>query len=475
ANGNHASCIYLSYCKNNIISGNRANDNYINIYEAWVHGIHLYQSDNNEISGNSVNNNTNGIFLEYSDNNNITENTAYHNKLNYFNFGNGIFLLNSENNNIFGNTLNNNVGGINSQSINYNSYVNNTVIDNSYFGMAFSNGENNYISENVAKNNSIIGIGLINSRHNNISGNIANYHVLAGIGLQGCENNKISGNIVDNNMWAGIGLNNSEYNLIVGNTISNNEVGIYLALSCNNKIFENTFMNNTVADYYQEPDGYCKVNLGYNLIFLFSISAGVVVVFVGSLSIISIVQRKIPNEGESKIQSRFKYKKKLKQMRIKPEIKIKPLKVNQEKVLHGKTLRVYWYIATHNRAGVREIQKSLNLSSPGTVSYQIEKLLKAGIISKNEKNGKYYVNKELKKGILGFYVRIGFLMIPRFSLYLIINFLGFIGYLIFASLYGDKFITNPGSLLLLFFLIFGTAIFIFESIKIWKTRPSKLK
>ncbi|MFX1236076.1 MAG: hypothetical protein ACFFBY_16240, partial [Promethearchaeota archaeon] len=97
------------------------------------------------------------------------------------------------------------------------------------------------------------------------------------------------------------------------------------------------------------------------------------------------------------------------------------------------------------------------------------------IISKSDKDGKYYVNKELKKGILGFYTHIGFLMIPRFSLYLVINVLGFIGYLIFASIYGDNFITNPGSILLLVFLIFGTAVFIFESIKVWKTRPSKSK
>ena len=121
-----------------------------------------------------------------------------------------------------------------------------------------------------------------------------------------------------------------------------------------------------------------------------------------------------------------------------------------------------------------EIQKALNFSSPGTVSYQIKKLSNAGIISKDIKNEKYYVNEELKKGMLGFYIRIGFLMIPRFSLYLIINILGFIGYLFFAGTYGDKFITNLGSLLLLIFLIFGTAVFSFESIKIWKRRPTKL-
>lgn len=146
--------------------------------------------------------------------------------------------------------------------------------------------------------------------------------------------------------------------------------------------------------------------------------------------------------------------------------------INQDKILRGKTLQIYWYILTHTNAGVREIQKSLKISSPGTVSYQIKKLVIAGIISKNETNGKYYVNEESRKGVLGFYVRIGFMMIPRFSLYLTVNIVGFIGYLIFAGFHGDAFITHPASFLLLFLLIFSSAVFIFESIKIWRTRPT---
>ncbi|MFX1303089.1 MAG: winged helix-turn-helix domain-containing protein [Promethearchaeota archaeon] len=190
-----------------------------------------------------------------------------------------------------------------------------------------------------------------------------------------------------------------------------------------------------------------------------------------------MIPDKIDNkkEGETETQSKPSYRSKTIHVKSKLDIKVKSLRYNQEKVLHGKTLQIYWYILTHHNAGIRKIQKSLKISSPGTVSYQINKLLKAGIIAKNEKNGKYYVNKELKKGVLGFYTRIGFLMIPRFSLYLIVNILGFIGYIFFASVYGDAFITNPGSLLLLFFLIFGTTVFIFESIKIWKRRPTKLK
>ncbi|MHA1932267.1 MAG: hypothetical protein ACW96X_06980 [Promethearchaeota archaeon] len=155
-----------------------------------------------------------------------------------------------------------------------------------------------------------------------------------------------------------------------------------------------------------------------------------------------------------------------------PEVKSNDLKDNKKKVLHGKTLQVYWYILTHHSAGVREIQNALKMVSSGTVAYQLDKLLKAGIISKNNEDGKYYVKKSVKKGVLGFYFRFGPLMIPRYSLYLVVNILGVVGYVFLAWTYGDMFIINPASLLFLFFIIFCTSVFIYESIKIWQRKPT---
>ena len=155
-----------------------------------------------------------------------------------------------------------------------------------------------------------------------------------------------------------------------------------------------------------------------------------------------------------------------------PDIKAKNIKDNRDKVLQGKTLQVYWYIMTHHRAGVREIQKALKMVSSGTVAYQLNKLVKAGIISKNDEDGKYYVKEGVKKGVLGFYFRVGPHMIPRYSLYLVVNILGVIGYVFLASIYGDTFITNPGSLLFLMLLIFCTFVFVFESKKIWERKPT---
>jgi DNA-binding transcriptional ArsR family regulator len=118
-----------------------------------------------------------------------------------------------------------------------------------------------------------------------------------------------------------------------------------------------------------------------------------------------------------------------------PDVKAQKVEENREKVLHGKALQVYWYILTHHRAGVREIQKALKMVSPGTVSYQLNKLVKARIVTKNDEDGKYYVKEGVKNGVLGFYFRLGPLMIPRYSLYLVFNILGVIGYTFLAISY----------------------------------------
>jgi hypothetical protein len=149
----------------------------------------------------------------------------------------------------------------------------------------------------------------------------------------------------------------------------------------------------------------------------------------------------------------------------------KPLVI--EDLLQGKTLQIYWFFFVKRHAGIREIQKALNISSSGTVSYQITKLLKAGIISKDEEEGKYSLKEEVKIGVLKFFTRIGNRTIPRISLYLVIYLTGFIIYLILGLIQGITFIRDPINLLLLFFLILGTIIFIIESYKIWKLMPIK--
>ncbi len=145
--------------------------------------------------------------------------------------------------------------------------------------------------------------------------------------------------------------------------------------------------------------------------------------------------------------------------------------IDYQELLQGKTLQVYWYLLTKGELGIRDLQKFLAVSSPGTVSYQIKKLVEAGLVSKNEQTDKYFIKEEIKTGILGFYIRFGYKLIPRFSIYIIVFFSG-LGWLLFnIFLQGDAYLLDLNNLVFLFFLLFGIAVFSFESLRIRKILP----
>jgi predicted DNA-binding transcriptional regulator len=143
----------------------------------------------------------------------------------------------------------------------------------------------------------------------------------------------------------------------------------------------------------------------------------------------------------------------------------------KDEVLHGKSLQVYWYLVTNGEKGIREIQKDLNISSSGTVAYQINKLVKAGIVGKNEVNDKYFIQNEVKTGNLGYYVRIGTLMIPRFLFYFSFFFFGLLFYLGVVLSRGSNYIFDAVDFIFLVYLGSAVLIFIFESLNIFKMKP----
>ena len=142
-----------------------------------------------------------------------------------------------------------------------------------------------------------------------------------------------------------------------------------------------------------------------------------------------------------------------------------------KKLLRGKSLQIYWYLFENGPTGVRELQRALNYDSPGIITYQIKKLSENNLIIKDETTYKYSINVHVKTGLLNFYVKLGPRLIPRFSLCLIVFFAGFMIFFLGSIFWGDLFMTNPISLLLLFFLIFGSIAFIYESKMMWRLRP----
>jgi hypothetical protein len=152
--------------------------------------------------------------------------------------------------------------------------------------------------------------------------------------------------------------------------------------------------------------------------------------------------------------------------------RVTPTQPFDTELLQGKTLQVYWYLLEHGAASVRDVHKALDFSSPGLVYYQMKKLLAGGVIEKNEETDKYLIREKIKSGILDFYVEIGNLFIPRFSIYLTFFLLGFVIFFFSALLWGDAFMTNPAAIFLFIYLLFGSFIFIYESMRTWKLRPN---
>jgi hypothetical protein len=142
-------------------------------------------------------------------------------------------------------------------------------------------------------------------------------------------------------------------------------------------------------------------------------------------------------------------------------------------LLQGRTLQVYWLLLEKGIAGIREIQKELNYSSPGAVSYQIQKLVTAGLVKKDDETEKYLVSEKVTSGIMNFFFQINGLFIPRFSIYLCVFLLGFLIYLIMSTMWGDPFISHPGSILFLLSLVISTFLSTYESIKMWKMKPNQ--
>jgi len=213
-NGNDG--IHLTDSNNNIITGNTitSNDNDC---------ICLYGSNDNIITDNYIPNNVNGIYLFDSNNNTIIDNTIISNHLI------GVYLgWSSEDNTIVGNVISNNWKGVYfHDSCNGNNITGNNILNNEVDGIHISRSSSNIITGNIIKSNNN-GISFSYSSNDNI----------------------ITGNTISNNDDS-ISLSYSSSNTITSNIISNNDVGISIDSSSNNNLIYNNYLNNSInaGDY----------------------------------------------------------------------------------------------------------------------------------------------------------------------------------------------------------------------------------
>ena len=253
--------VYLEYSFNNNIINNNVTDSishfssdYNIIRDNNVNYIRLYSSNNSIVQDNNVGNSYQGILIQYSSNNSIIGN-------NVSNCGCGIDLSSSSNNIITGNNVfSNNNQGIYIDS-NNNTITNNKVNDNER-GIWLSYSSDNTLTNNTIINNTYYGISFSNCNENIIEYNIINLNG-KGIDISSSNNTNIINNGFANNKYEGIYLSASNNSIIVNNIISSNKYGIRIEESNNNNIINNTIASNKDYGIYSGSYSYSSNNSIY--------------------------------------------------------------------------------------------------------------------------------------------------------------------------------------------------------------------
>jgi hypothetical protein len=138
-----------------------------------------------------------------------------------------------------------------------------------------------------------------------------------------------------------------------------------------------------------------------------------------------------------------------------------------ESELKGKTLLVYMHIlkAGHEVVGVREVQRTLGFSSPSVAAYHLQKLQDLGLVE--NAYGDYRLIKEVKVGVLRSFVSLGGVMLPRYLFYAVL-----VTSMLVTFLVMFPFSPTREYMTTLVMGLVPTALFWFETIKIWREKPN---
>jgi SOS-response transcriptional repressor LexA len=138
-----------------------------------------------------------------------------------------------------------------------------------------------------------------------------------------------------------------------------------------------------------------------------------------------------------------------------------------ESELKGKTLLVYMHIlkAGQETVGVREVQRALGFSSPSVAAYHLQKLQDLGLIE--NAYGDYRLIKEVKVGVLRSFVSVGGVMLPRFLFYAVL-----VTSMLVTFTVSFPFIPSREYITTLLMGLVPAVVFWYETIKIWREKPS---
>jgi len=143
-----------------------------------------------------------------------------------------------------------------------------------------------------------------------------------------------------------------------------------------------------------------------------------------------------------------------------------------ESQLKGKTLQIYWYLLRDpsSSVGVREVQRSLGLSSPSVAAHHLDKLLSLGLVEKTTR-GEYLLNQEVKVGILKFFSRMGRFLVPRHLFYAIWLSTMLAIYLIVYNVILYQPTGSVHNIAAILFGVVANVVFWIETVRLWREKP----
>ncbi len=131
--------------------------------------------------------------------------------------------------------------------------------------------------------------------------------------------------------------------------------------------------------------------------------------------------------------------------------------------LRGRTLRAYLFILKSQKAiGVRELQRSLGLSSPSVAYHHLDKLTRMGLIEKDQ-YGEYVLVRNVNVNVLQAFTQVGRLLVPRFIFYAVFFTTLLLGYVVIFLGSLNSFAVAFG--------VFASIFAWFETYRTWKKRP----
>ena len=129
--------------------------------------------------------------------------------------------------------------------------------------------------------------------------------------------------------------------------------------------------------------------------------------------------------------------------------------------IRGNTLRVYVFLLKSGPSELRDVQRSLELSSPSLASYHLGRLLEAGYASQDE-HGRYLAAQNSSGEILDGYTKLGGVVVPQLFFFAVL-FTSVIGFFAYMALSATGYVPLLVGASLAMVLVFW-----YEVVRVWR-------